>query len=128
MSVSLSVPIDRIVQSIRNGDAGGSAWVDCDYPNMIPNRGYCVAVAGHEDIVDRNDCDDDALRALIAKKADYAKSINAKACVGWWGHDGKVYLDVSVWVADRNSAEVMGICNDQIAIWDIAAGKEISLK
>ncbi|MBE3138136.1 MAG: hypothetical protein IMZ43_12215 [Thermoplasmata archaeon] len=40
----------------------------------------------------------------------------------------KVYIDISVWILDREKAVQKGLTEGQIAIWDIEKGQEVYLK
>jgi hypothetical protein len=116
--------IDCIVKAIRANPAGGSEWRDGINP---PNKGYCVAIAGFEDIIDLADCSDFALRSKVERRYRYIHNIDHIACVGWWSHDGKLYLDVSIHISDRDSATDFAVGNNQIAIWDIANNAEVKV-
>lgn len=64
-------------------------------------------------------------------QGDYDWEVDAEygELVGkWWDHEtGVTHIDRVDWYPERESAEAAGREYDQIAIWDIAAGKEIRL-
>jgi hypothetical protein len=45
--------------------------------------------------------------------------------LGTWEHEGKVFLDVSQNIMDRDEAVSLGRSNDQLKIWDVVNQKEI---
>lgn len=45
--------------------------------------------------------------------------------IGWWTHEGRVYLDVSDNVTDKSEAVRLGRLRKEISVWDIEKGEEI---
>jgi hypothetical protein len=48
--------------------------------------------------------------------------------IGGWMHEGVLYLEPSFNLHTEQGARHFAEANDQIAIWDVEAGKEIRLK
>ena len=87
--------------------------------------GFFVSLKNQGTVIDLKDFTPDTLseriNSLWVKDTQY---------IGIWVDKAnkKVYIDVSVWVQDRDQAIQKGIDEGQIAIWDIEKGQEIYLK
>jgi len=104
-----------------------------------PNSGYCVGLAGQETIVDRLPYDEnDAYKDC--RKSDYPTifadvlgklirngGTGSNNCIGCWVHGGRLYIDVSTVCDDYATAVELGRRNNQIAIYDLNQGTEITL-
>lgn len=60
----------------------------------------------------------EAHRTVLSHKAVF---------VGWWTHQGKVYLDVTDRFRSRQNAIAEGKARGEIAIWDIERKEEINV-
>jgi len=47
--------------------------------------------------------------------------------VGWWTHNGRIYLDISECIAGPVEAKVAGMQRKEIAIWDVKNSQEIAI-
>jgi hypothetical protein len=52
---------------------------------------------------------------------------DASLSIGTWDHEGKVYLDLSITVSDRETALQLGQRFGQLAIYDLSNGEEIAV-
>lgn len=106
----------------------GFSW-DCLH-DEIPTSGYAVSA-----FKDRERIFDHVPTALeiatfILENADvlfstkYILGGHSKV-LGCWKCEGRYYLDVSLIYSNEQTALQTGILSDQIAIWDIANGREI---
>lgn len=117
------LPLSR--EAVQNMINDGGATLSAD--DLKPVRfsgGYVVSVKGREHIADVDAID--AIRAAIVGNVAYARLHSAY--VGLWAELGKVYIDVSFWIADRDNAIATGKANEQIAIWDVAGNCPIYLE
>lgn len=103
--------------------AEGGTFYPNDGRSVDVQLGYEVAMYGQELVVPVRDVHDVAL--VIYNKSHY---ITKPARIGVWVNKGRVYIDTTVWLESRIMAEHLGYHNEQLAIWDWAAGKEINLK
>ena len=58
------------------------------------------------------------------RAAGAASGTNHEIYQGGWAHDGHAYLDRSVNVKDHDEAVALGHKHKQLAIYDVAGGKE----
>lgn len=101
----------------------------CTYPDP-PSFGYMVSVPGNEVIEDEAVLDRMGLSsALLCAYIDAREALLGlpHSYLGTWVGGGKLYLDVSVHVAELKDAIALGKTYNQWAIYDIAAGESISL-
>lgn len=111
---------DRIVND------GGYTW--SPYEDGEPDSGYMVSLNGYEQTYRLNDFRliGDGMVTVWASRADVQAAINVHGTwFGAWVDGDTVYLDVSEHVTDRETALRLGAERDQLAVWDVAAGKEI---
>lgn len=94
-----------------------------------PIKGYMVAtdskfgaVVDEKDFFDPAKTEDILTDYLLKHQAELGKAENY---LGLWLEGGKVYLDVSENMKDRNAAIQAGKERDQISIWDVANFVEI---
>lgn len=86
--------------------------------------GYVVSLPGREKLL-RDPGSREEIRSYIYDHVDVLS--DPDLYVGAWeGPDGWV-LDVSEHVQDRGLAKLLGLSRGQIAVWDVAAGQEITL-
>jgi len=90
------------------------------------SSGYMVSIAGRERIVKRHLIQALAIAEYIKDNLSILSSDN-DIYFGAWISDDNVYLDVSIWIENRNIALSFGRGQKQIAIWDIANGCEVQL-
>lgn len=111
----------------RLAETGGFSW--SPHSGEAPADGYMVAMTGHtmqlpEEILDDPEA---AARAIVGyikgKKSVFTG--NQELYVGGWVEDGKLWLEPSERVPDRAAAIRKGREQDQIAIYDVAAGDVI---
>jgi hypothetical protein len=90
----------------------------------VPKYGYMVSLPDRERVFSGEISDDD-VRSFVTDRIDDLSDF--ENFLGGWIDKGKVYLDVSVHVEDRDQALMMGKLFKQKAIYDIAAGESIYL-
>lgn len=94
-----------------------------------PIKGFMVAtdskfgaVVDEKDFFDPAKTEDILNDYLLKHQAELGKENNY---LGLWLNDGKVYLDVSENIEDKEAAIKAGQDRDQISIWDVAAQDEV---
>jgi len=94
-----------------------------------PVKGFMVAtdskfgaVVDEKDFFDPAKTEDILNDYLLKHQAELGKENNY---LGLWLNDGKVYLDVSENIEDKEAAIKAGQDRDQISIWDVAAQDEV---
>lgn len=91
----------------------------------MPGDGYMVSLPDSEHVVSVTEFDGRAVRNYVKHYADaFARP---DAYLGTWLDAGKVYLDVSVRVCDRDAAIALGHKHAQLAIYDVASSEVITL-
>jgi len=92
--------------------------------------GFFVSLKEQGTIIELKDFTPDSLFLTINKLFIQYEIIYNKQFIGIWLDkvNGKVYIDISVWVQDREEAIRKGLAESQIAIWDIENGQEIYLE
>ena len=105
--------------------AGGFTYQPVD--DTTPTKGYALSVfRGAEKVFDvESVTEDDIYNYLIEHKDKFE---DPGVHVGGWVDDGKVYLDLSIVVEDREKAEKLGIEHDQLAMFDLANFNTIHLE
>ena len=97
--------------------------------------GFFVSIREGETILNLKDFTPDTLNRSI--KNIHSSILRLKYHIGNRGWfvgiwldkvNEKVYIDISVWIKDREQAIQKGLTESQIAIWDIEKGQEIYLK
>lgn len=97
--------------------------------------GFFVSIKEAETILDLKEFTPDTLNQSI--KNIHSSILRLKYHIGsreWFigiwvdKANEKVYIDISVWIKNREQAVQKGIDEGQIAIWDIENGQEIYLK
>lgn len=91
-----------------------------------PQRGYAVALQGHEKIYDSGTVTIDDLREYLRENGEQMK--DPARYFGGWINDGKLYLDVSIVLPTEEEARKIGRMNDQTDVYDFVAGENIFLK
>ena len=102
---------------------GGTAW-RIDGPT---DRGYAVALKAYERTFTLSEYvgDYDRLEADVLRYAEDHWLDGAG--IGFWVHEGQLYLDVVVHLLGRKAAEFAGRIENQLAIYDIANNEVITL-
>lgn len=95
-----------------------------------PTTGFQVAITGHtaqfpEDIVNDHAALTAALHGFVQQNDSVFKE-NSNMYIGAWTDSGKLWLEPSENIQDREQAVALGTDRDQIAIWDNVKGEEIS--
>lgn len=115
---------------LRSTIVNGGASYNVVTGELNPKVGYMVAISGHERIIE-SVTNEKQLQYIIA---DYLKDkaiillsgiTDNNKFIGTWVNDGKLYLDVSVNVSDRDEAIALAKAGNQLAIWDCANQIEI---
>ena len=86
--------------------------------------GYMVSLEGYEKQINTNDTIILTKKIIIAQKR--AKKVEG-AYVGIWIEKGIAYIDVSINLKSLITAKAIGLVNKQLAIYDIANNKVITL-
>lgn len=93
-----------------------------------PSNGYMVSTHGNTQIVEasalKGPGGQSVINDYVRTHAD-ALSKPGAFIGGWTSKEGKVYLDVSERVADRDQAIHLGKARNQIAVWDVHNKVEI---
>lgn len=101
----------------------GGATITPDGRLLQEATGFMVSLPGHERTFR-------SLEQALEQAAQALEQAAAlRANVGLWQDQasGTWYLDLSAVIHDRQEAEAAGRAAGQIAIWDLAAGKEVRL-
>ncbi len=98
-----------------------------------PTWGFAVATGRHEETLELALDPHQTSIELLAIVENYVRRHRAILAtpghyVGTWLHDGKIYLDVSQVIYDRDDAVRAGKDRDQIAIFDLRHAEEITLR
>jgi hypothetical protein len=95
----------------------------------LPDKGYMVSKpTKFSRIVPAKDFYDPKEGWKILREYEQKHSedlATGKNYLGTWEHEGKVFLDVSQNIMDRDEAVSLGRNNDQLKIWDVVNQKEI---
>lgn len=112
------------VNTIRNNPGGFSVK-----PNGAqPTSGHMVSVPGRTQYVDAKDLagpqGQKIIDGFVQKNSDLFGN-NPNMHIGGWTNEGKVSLDPSENIANRDRAISEGRARNQIAIWDVKNSAEI---
>jgi hypothetical protein len=104
---------------------GGATVRAEDYPSKIvmPKTGYAVATSGTT--VEQDD--KEAFDVVVDKMIAWCRETEV-AYFGTWVHDGLIYVDGVEVFASKEFALGVAYARGELAIYDIAAGKEIAIK
>lgn len=104
-----------IKDTIFNGGASYNIYTG-DYN---PNKGYMLAIKGHELQIPLHQFNSKVLSDYIKTKADILLSgVTENKFLGSWVDNGVVYLDCSVCYDSAVEAIQIGIDSNELAIWD----------
>ncbi|WP_371590852.1 hypothetical protein [Streptomyces sp. NBC_00470] len=98
---------------------GGLTW---DTTGAAPTTGYMVSIAGSEVQIP---VDEFSTADLDRFAEANAPLIRAGRYFGAWVEGDTVFLDISANVAERAEAVAMGYAEEQLAIFDVAAGEVV---
>jgi hypothetical protein len=118
---------DILADTLANG---GGSYLPATGQRANIRTGYMVSMKGRELQLDTPATDDQRTIArwvLASRVEEMVRDWRQGAYLGTWIDQGRLYIDHSVWVEDRAAALQMGRNNDQLAIWDCAAGASIPL-
>ncbi len=114
----------RTVNQILNLiQTNGGTTFNMSKGNMVGTDNYAVATYPDRAAI-LPGIDFDIIEEYLLKNEDLLN--NADNSFGAWSHDGKVYLDVVSTIPDINKAVELGKQHNQIAIWDLKNGQQIS--
>lgn len=112
--------VNQIVNALHAN--GGVTW-NLSKGNMAGTDNYAVSIyPDRAQILDGADFD--TVEEYILSNSDLLE--NSENSFGAWSHDGKVYLDVVATIPDINKAVELGKQHNQIAIWGLKNGEQIS--
>lgn len=86
----------------------------------VPASGYMVAMPDHTHLVKHSQ----VLSTVNALTEDPVFDLPDVWLGGWW-HDGMVYLEPAVNVANREDALLLGRVWEQVSVWDVAGEREL---
>lgn len=124
MTPSLSSAIaDRIARGVYATPDGGTVPLHVDRFDS----GYVVGGVVPSLVLDPSSPTDTVAREIAQWVHAHADAIATADSVGWWTDtvDGRVHVDASDIVADRDEALAIGRARGEIALWDIAADTEL---
>lgn len=102
----------------------GGATLTKRLRNARHRGGYYVSKRGGEAIALSEVNTLAYVQSVILKRA---KALPKGSYLGLWEHNGTFYIDVTYHFKDLALAMVYGALNKQIAIWDIAKNRSITL-
>lgn len=105
--------------TLQNGGASYNLY------GVAPKDGFMVADFGAEEVILKEDFTEEVLWNFISKNLNRLK--NKDVCVGTWENEGKIYLDLSQNIKNKNQAIKQGIINKQLAIFDLSNFNSIAL-
>jgi hypothetical protein len=115
---------DILTHAAENGGGTYTRTFDDDFWLTVQKSdGYMVSLFGFELKVPQSELTVWRLTEFIKNRAEEFEY----AYLGIWQDDDDVYLDVSIWVRDEETAERLAIQNAQLAFWDCREGKAITL-
>lgn len=121
-----AMPGNAIAPEVRSSPAGFS--ISALGTGKMPTTGFMVAQTDHTHTFPASVMDDDrkladAIDEMLLAESD---SFGEGTYLGGWVHDGKLWLEPSDNVSDPAEAQRMAAERNQIAIWDVANGRELS--
>lgn len=108
---------------IKNGGISLNLITD----ELNPKEGYFVSLPNKENIFNLSDLSDIVIMGYICDNLDQLLNKNAKYFLGGWIDKDRVYLDVSIQLFEPQEAILLGIKNQQKAIFDAYEQKVIYL-
>lgn len=92
---------------------------------IIPTSGYMVGIAGNERILNKQDFNLKNIRAYVSDK--FEKLVEPNMFIGSWENKGKIYLDTSMNISNKEEAIRIARELGELAIFDIENGETIYL-
>lgn len=116
-----TVALSNAIANTRIPDGGFSLDAQTGHPVA---GGYAVAAHPDREVILSEVTMGDLLEFMI-RNADVLQ-LPGRIVGGWKDpEDGRVYLDVSILVEDRDEALQLAVDHDQLAIFDFASGQSI---
>lgn len=124
--------IETVADILRDAYAngGGTYFVSVQRNRIMVGKsliptGYYVGTEGNEWCISRFELSEDAINQFIIQ--NFGTLTNGDNYLGiWQAESGRWYLDVSEHFRDASTALAIGAARKQLAVWDIARGREIS--
>ena len=113
-------PVADIINA--TAECGGASF-SIDGRNLFGAPFYAVSVHPEHERIVSAPLSPEVLDTYISERADIWDDSHI---IGTWEHEGRVYLDVVTLVADRDDALALARQHGQLAIFNLAAGEEIS--
>ena len=115
-------------ESLKN--SGGASY-NVNTGELNPTTGYMVATKGHEQkfsIPATFEEFKNYVRVFLFDRNTFDVLVdNENAFVGCWKHDNELYIDVVYNVKEFEEAYSRGFDNEQIAIYDCAKKRDITI-
>jgi hypothetical protein len=122
---------NAVVREVLSSIAKTGGFTVHPVTGQSPTTGYmCATVPGAEKVLSgREDITANTIRGYFSDHADYL-SERPKLHLGGWidSESGKVYLDLSERFETEAEATAAAVKHKQIAIWDLANGREVRIK
>lgn len=121
MNFSCNIP--QAIVEYTLAERGGTFSPDggpCPYQS-----GYMIALQGYQSIVRQSDFTAREVESYLALARKVHKKMKVQIFVGTWIFQGKVYLDLSVHSFYLQNALDFAKANNQIAVYDLTARREI---
>jgi hypothetical protein len=113
----------KVIKAIQNKEAFN---FDKQGKALSFNQGYMVG-GFHKCLKVKQDNLKELKKAINEMLEILDQCFNSDYVLGWWDHEGFIYLDISKNVLKLDLAKKIGIYQNQKAIFDIKEGKEIFL-
>lgn len=92
----------------------------------LPTTGYFVAISAYGAIYDRPTFSVHDLQDYVANFRSFLQG-SPDRYLGAWVDGDEVYLDISEWIADRDTAIMDAKNRGELAVWDIARKESITV-
>lgn len=124
--------VTEVFKSIQ--ETGGASY-NIATGVLNPNTGWMVSTSGNEkkikpptDIVSFMNEVNQYLRSLSPNGTLRIDILtNESLYLGFWIHEGELYMDISEWYEWFTEAVQVGVTNNQLAIWDCSKGEDFPL-
>jgi len=116
--------ITQMVTELFADTASGFTLDPCSMELERPSPAFFYSLANYERTFSVSPTQEDVslwlmeVWVLLSRQGAY---------IGGWKYEGKYYLDVSLKETNRNRAVILGVSNNQIAIFDMLKQEEIFL-
>lgn len=112
--------IDSIVEAIFEGKDGSLSPVT----GKAPKDGYMVGGVSWTMTVTPQEFIPEHVALFVT--AHRLTLVDPRYYVGWWTHNGRIYLDISEHTASESDAIILGYSRKEIAVWDVFNSQEIA--